>query len=308
MPILRNPRSRNLDEKPVAKEKLLRNKKCFALCTMVIEYLESLYIGNPLCGWNNNNDCHYGFGSRGIGKVSVFPRTNGDGFAEVRIRDDHKNIPKIYKDNLTTHGPAVKGNPRIEMTTFKIFSKNDLENLNDFIRIMEYVQFSKPNKQYWEEFSIKIGSNKDEIERHYRKAIEEGFSEQREKSLQGLFAKWLTNNNIQHILREKNLSNNGGDGTFDLSFKTECKKTILTELKFTNSTKTDIDNSLGQLFRYKLYGEGYKCDEIWTVSGSSPKEKDLKWIDEIRENIKPEYRLAYLNENDGFTIYPNINL
>jgi len=113
-------RSRNLDDKSTAKKQLIKHPNAFALCTMTIAYLESIYTETPFCGWNNKTEPSYLFGSKGKGMLSVRPRSQTGEHALVRISEDHENVPLAFKDNKVTHGPRVKGEDRSEGVAFRI--------------------------------------------------------------------------------------------------------------------------------------------------------------------------------------------
>lgn len=174
-------RSRNLDDKPVAKKQLINHPNAFALCTMTIDYLESIYTGSPFCGWNNKSEPSYFFGSKGIGLLSVRPRSQTGDHALVRIREDHQNVPSAFKEYKVTHGPGVKGENRVDGVAFKIRTPKDLQVLNQYLRGLDYARFKRPNALAWKNFKALVDESAEIIQRQYRKAVEEGYAEQREK-------------------------------------------------------------------------------------------------------------------------------
>lgn len=306
----KSSRSRNLDDKPTAKEQLKKHPNAFALCTMTIEYLESIYTGTPFCGWNNKTEPSYLFGSKGKGMLSVRPRSRTGEHALVRISEVHENVPGAFKDSTVTHGPRVKGEERSEGVAFTIRTPEDLHFLNQYLSELNYARFNKPNAVAWKGFKALVDESIDTITKHYRKAIEEGFSEQREENLKRTFNSWLEKKGMKNIITEddihKNHIINQRKSYADVIFESRNSNIkILTELKFTKDTRADIEKSFGQLLRYKYYGEGYSCDELWTVSGHQPTSIDIAWVDNICEVMKLNYRLAWLEDNGNFEIYPS---
>lgn len=303
----RPTRSRNLEDKPMAKDHLEKYSKAFALCTMTIEYLESIYTGTPFCGWTDNKA--YYFGSLGIGMLSVRPRSKDREYALVRIKEEHENIPLEFKDFKVTHGPRKKGEERSEGVAFEIHKPKDLKVLNNYLRKLNYIRFNKPKAGAWKEVKSLVDETTDTITKHYRKAVEEGFAIQREANLKRTFKSWLEANGIKNILLEENVhkdhSDNQRKSFADVIFESHKRKVkILTELKITKDTRSDIERSLGQLLRYRLYGEGYFCDELWTVSGHRPTLIDIAWVDDISNLMKLTYRLAWLEEDGTFKVHP----
>ena len=307
----KKPRSIYLDDKPIAKKQLEKHLNAFALCTMTIEYLESIYTETPFCGWNNKNEPSYLFGSKGEGMLSVRPRSKAGEHALVRINEKHENVPLQFKKIKVTHAPSVKGKDRTEGVAFTISKPKDLEYLNKYLKLMNYERFYKPKTDAWKGFEALVNEPIGTITKHYRKAIEEGFSEQREENLKRTFISWLKKKGIKKIKEEvslhKNNSNNQRISYADVIFESRKSKNILTELKITKDTMADIEKSLGQLLRYKYYSEGYPCDELWTVSGHRPTPDDIKWVDDICKVMKLTYRLAWLEDNGDFEVYPSFS-
>ncbi len=298
-----------MDDKLTAKEQLKKHPKAFALCTMTIEYLESIYTETPFCGWNNTKDPAYYFGSVGRGMLSVRPRSQTGEHAWVKIREDHENVPEDFKKYEVTHGPRSAGDDRVEGVAFRIRSPKDLSFLNKYLRHMNYARFNRPKAPAWKGFKVLVDESAEAIAKHYRKAIEEGYAEQREENLKRTFHSWLKSKGMKNIEEEedihKNHTCNQRKSFADVTFESRNKKIkVLTELKITKDTRADIEKSFGQLLRYKYYGEGYPCNELWTVSGHRPTRSDIEWIDNICKVMNLTYRLAWLEDNGTFKIHP----
>jgi hypothetical protein len=254
--------------------------------------------------WRKDSPVKIVFGSNGeAGRISVTPKPNQN---EIKVRF----VPLNKEDQITSFINAAKPQsvdisiskgqskelPTIELVT-AISKKSLTESLNvidQIINNFDFRDFDRKNPVFDTMHTINEEAfqeviNASEIRRKYPEYSTMVLNEAR---MEKHFQKWLQSKDIESTVQDR-------DGLFrrDVTF-TKGNTYIIAELKYTSSTRQDIEAAIGQLLRYQLHPLAQKPgDELLIVSGNIPEKEDIQWFKLIKEKLNLPLSFLYESES-----------
>ncbi len=254
--------------------------------------------------WRKDSPVKIVFGSNGeAGRISVTPKPNQN---QLKVRF----VPLNKEEQITSFINATKPQSvdvsiskglSKDLPTIELVTSIDHKSLNESLSVIDQIinnfafrDFDKKNL----EFSTMLKLNEEEIIDDFtateirRKCPEYNTVVLNEAKMEQRFQRWLQSQNIQCNTQDR-------DGLFrrDVTFTKDNVYTIA-ELKYTNSTRQDIEAAIGQLLRYQLYPLAQKPgDELLIVSGNTPEKEDIQWFKLIKEKLNLPLSFLYESES-----------
>lgn len=297
----------NIDESKLSSSELasdwFRANPLFVNPSNLLAIHISTYYKAGAKKWRKDSPVKIVFGINGeAGRISVTPKPNQN---EIKVRF----VPLNKEDQITSFIDTAKLQsvgvslskgqskklPTIELVTV-IDHKSLTESLNmidQIINNFDFRDFDKKNLEFNTMNIINEDAFQDvisvsEIRRKYPEYNTMVLNEAR---MEKHFQKWLQSKNIKCTVQDR-------DGLFrrDVTFTNDDTYTIA-ELKYTSSTRQDIEAAIGQLLRYQLHPLAQKPgDELLIVSGNTPEKEDIQWFKLIKEKLNLPLSFLYESE------------